>query len=197
MNNYKEFIWPAFSNKIRNIFQEHILVHSKVVYENSVSMVQLNSNTNELLNLQNTFDFLSDNLLIFTQPPRSSSFIHVDNKPGVRGRQFAFNVGIKGMTLDNFTEFFQPKIKDEFIVTSGDKDPTMGTLIFSESDCDRIDEYHLMDNPILINTQVPHRVNNTKNSTIRISVSWTINPELSWEQVVEQIEYHRTHTRIN
>ena len=198
MNNYKEFEWPEFSNKIREIFQEHVLLQSTVVYKNSVNMVQLNHTTTELNKLQQKFDFLSNNLLIFTQAPSSSSIIHVDNKPGVTGRIFAFNIAISGIENKSaITEFFEPKIKDQYSVTTGDTDSSFGTVVFEEVDCNKIDEYFLYDNPILINTQIPHRVNNMHKSLTRISFSWTIDPELSWEQAIERIEYHKKHTQIN
>ena len=195
MNNYKEFEWLEFSNHIRNIFSEHVGPSIKEIYKNSVGMVTLSPETKELTRLKEKFDFLSNDMLMFTQLPVTRSYIHIDNKPGVFGREFAFNVGIKGISKLGCTEFFQPKVEDQFIVTNGDKDPSFGSVIFKESECDKIDEYCLLEYPILINTRIPHRVNN-KSNDIRMSLSWTINPMLSWEQALERIEYHRIHTQF-
>jgi hypothetical protein len=51
-----------------------------------------------------------------------------------------------------------------------------------------IDHYVLQDCPILVNTQIPHRVNNSNNTENRTSVSWTIKDSWSWEEVINYLE---------
>ena len=195
MNNYKEFVWPDFTNYIRSIFDEHIYKYSKPNFGDTVRCIKIEDITHTKINdLYDKFCFLGGDILVLTHKPNSFSNIHIDGEVGQTYRKLALVIGIQN-TLESTTEFFNTSTDDYQLIKNIDN-PSYQSRTFDINNCIKIDEYCLLEYPILINTQVPHRINNKNNGT-RISLSWTIDPELSWEQAIERIEYHRIHTQIN
>ncbi len=139
--------------------------------------------------LQEEFPFLSKHMFVFDLPPQFITPIHMDSGPPERERingkrLLSMNIPIHGCADGKCsTEFFN--IDPKFLVYV--KEASI-TGVIPGAPKEIIDHYVLKDCPILVNTQIPHRVNNSNNTENRTSVSWTIKDSWSWEEVINYLE---------
>lgn len=189
MELYKEIILPSLVNDVRSIFWDHIDHLGMPAYDINRSLRHLkvdasNDKHQALVKILNKYPFLVGHLLLFKLPPGFSTDVHLDglgDKLSIR--RFSCNISIEGASANGLTEFYDVKESDFFYDTSNTT-----RFLKPGAPAVKIDEYALLDNPILVNTQVPHRVNNTQSEIKRVSVSWTVHPRWTWEMIANFVD---------
>lgn len=187
-------IFPVLTSQKKDEASANPNKHSLLEVFNRTKVVRsvenlYNSPELEFFNrIQEKYPFLSMHMFIFELPAGFATPIHVDEGPEERERingkrVFSINVPIKGCGKLCTTEFFEVDPKDLLFVRSANTIvPRPGAPI------KLFDQYVLEDCPIIIDTQIPHRVNNIKGIESRLSVSWTIKDSWSWDAVVNYLE---------
>lgn len=189
---FVEIAYPEIVKDTQKIFNEHIFPNAIPKKEILRSLRYLTIDDLEVDNpikfLMEKYVFLSEHLLVFSLPPQLCTAIHTDgiintadSTYGLRGwrRNFSLNIPIKNCNDLCKTEFFTVEEGSMF-----DDIPTNTTWLKAGKSAEKIAEYCLRDNPVLMNPQIPHKITNSSDNTRRISVSWTINPDWSWERLV-------------
>lgn len=183
--------------EIQNIFWDKIFSireqNNSITIKNGTFIASvLKINDSEKFNFidkfQEKFPFLSKHIFVFDLPPGFATPIHLDDGPPERERingkrLLSINIPIQGCDELCPTEFFN--IDPKFLVFIREANITG---VFPGAPTELVDQYVLKDCPILVNTQVPHRVNNSNNTKNRTSVSWTIKDSWSWDEVINYLE---------
>jgi len=130
------------------------------------------------------YPFLYPHILMFNFPPGVSSPIHKDGIKSDKIRFVSINIPISGCNPSCVTEFFN--IGDEFMY-----EPEGARSVLVRPDAlekglkaTHAGEYSLLDKPVIVDTQKPHRINNSKGTEPRVSLSWTTRFK-SWDVAVE------------
>jgi hypothetical protein len=188
-----EIYHPQLVKDVREVFENFIFPiaepRNKPLAQLKYIMIDDSENMLPLKKLTEKYGFLSDHLLIFQIVPGQNGAIHADgihsNDKNLRGwkRHYGINIPIKNCNRECITEFFKIKEEDLFI-----DERTNTRWLRAGASAEKIDEYYLIDNPILINPQVPHKITNSPNGKLRVSVSWTVNPEWTWDQLILYFE---------
>lgn len=144
-----------------------------------------NKNFASIWELKKKFFFLDTHFLKFTLTPGFSTLVHIDGYDGlprIGKRTASLNIPIRGCNNSAPTEFYSNPESDFYF------NSLYGVRVIKpDVELQKSDEYFLDDKfPVLMNPQVPHRVNNSNNPETRTTVSWTINVELglTWEETV-------------
>jgi len=192
MNTYLELYYPEIVSDVRSIYWNHISpigLKTKGNYIKSVLIDSALPEYEELRAIVNKYNFLSRHLLLIKLDPHFSTPVHLDGAEDGRRRAISFNIPIEGCNGDCVTEFYNnPEsdfIKDVPKATRWLKDDVAPT--------EKIGEYRLKENPIMVCPQTPHRVNNLEGSKTRLSVSWTLRLDWNFEQAAE---YFKLQNRI-
>jgi len=189
MELYKEIILPSLVNDVRSIYWEHIDPLGMPSYDpnRTLRYVKINvrdSKQQALVEILEKYPFLTDHLLLFKLPPGHNTGIHMDGLGDkLPHRNFSCNIAIEGSSTNGKTEFYDVKQSDFFFDTTNTT-----RFLKPGASAVKIDEYALQDNPILVNTQIPHCVNNTNSETTRVSVSWTVHSRWSWDMIANFID---------
>lgn len=186
-----EIFYPELVADVRAAFKEHIFPHADPKDKPGASLRYLiidNRYEYKFLNLLLVkYVFLSEHLFIFRLRPNQETNIHTDGivhdakmTPNLRGwkRQYSLNLPIKNCTSQCKTEFFNIENHAMFV-----DQPSNTTWLKDGEPAEKIAEYCLLNNPILMNPQVPHRIINSSHDMYRTSVSWTIKPDWTWEKL--------------
>jgi len=204
-NFFIEIFYPELVDDVRKIFKDHIFPHAEPRDKPGKNLRYLiidDRQEHESLNaLLEKYIFLSEYLLIFNLHPQIITDIHTDgivddatNTSNLRGwkRQYSLNIPIKNCTDQCKTEFFTVKKESMFV-----DEHTNTTWLKAGESAEKIAEYCLKNNPILMNPQIPHKITNFSQSIHRISVSWTIKPGWSWEQLLKHFRQRQKTHHIN
>jgi len=186
-----EIFYPELVNDVRAVFKEHIFPYADPTDKPGASLRYLIIDSRQeyksLNSLLEKYIFLSEHLFIFRLRPQQETDIHTDGivhdakmTPNLRGwkRQYSLNLPIKNCTSQCKTEFFNVENHAMFV-----DQPSNTTWLKAGEPAEKIAEYCLENNPILMNPQVPHRIINSSHDMYRISVSWTIKPDWTWEKL--------------
>ena len=185
---FKEIYYPELVNDVQEIYWEHIdtlglplgNINKPLRY---ISFFEPHPKFKKIQMLREKYKFLSPHLLLFKLPPNFSTEIHLDGIIPGKMREISCNIPIKGCTTDCVTEFYDASVEDFWL------DPITNTRwLISGKTPNKISEYSLTTNPILTNPQISHRVNNLLGTGVRISISWTIDPTLSWEYLCKYFD---------
>lgn len=189
---FVEIVYPELVQDTQKIFYDYIFPNAipkkEILNTLRYLTVEELEDHNQIKILIKKYEFLGEHLLIFSMPPQLCTAIHTDgiidnadNTHGLRGwrRNYSLNIPIKNCNELCKTEFFTVNEGSMF-----NDVPTNTTWLKAGESAKKIAEYCLKDNPILMNPQIPHKITNSSDNTRRISVSWTINPKWSWEQLI-------------
>lgn len=195
---FVEIFYPELVNDVKKIFKDHIFPYAEPKDKPGKSLRYLIvtnlGDENLSKNLLKKYDFLSEHLLVFRLPPQLVTPIHTDgivnDSAGTEQlrawrRHFSLNIPIKNCDELTKTEFFKVQENSMF-----EDQPTNTTWLKAGELAEKIGEYCLKDNPVLMNPQIPHKITNYSRDIYRISVSWTIKPDWSWEQLIKHF-YNR------
>jgi hypothetical protein len=193
---FVEIFFPELVQDTQKIFNTHIFPNAipknEILRTLRYLIIDDLEDHSPIKTLTEKYDFLSGHLLVFSLPPQLCTAIHtdgivdaVDSTYGLRGwkRNYSLNIPIKNCNDLCKTEFFTVKKGSMF-----NDIPTNTTWLKAGESAEKISEYCLKDNPILMNPQIPHKITNSSDDTRRISVSWTINPEWSWERLISYFQ---------
>jgi hypothetical protein len=124
--------------------------------------------------IKNKYPFLGNSMAIFEIGSESKfKTPHIDQSyPGDPFRHYSINIPIENCTSAVKTEIF--KRNEEDFGPIGTNLKTVLGLLPGRPMPDKIAEYILTDNPIMLDTHQPHMIVPTNNTATRISVSWTV-----------------------
>lgn len=185
---FKELYYPELVKDVQDIYWEHIdpLAGLRENVNRALRglKIGIQPEFEKIRMLREKYTFLGSHMLVFKIPVNWTTNVHLDGiselgpKPinKMDERVISLNIPIQDCTTDCVTEFYDagPEYfwKDMMTYTR---------WLLPDKTPNKICEYRLTTNPVLTNPQVPHRVNNLDGKKIRVSVSWTIDPELSWD----------------
>lgn len=132
--------------------------------------------------LRASYPFLDRHVLTFNLRPNFRVLPHLDGHPNhgrIKQRPVSINIPISGCCDLAPTEFYDNPEDDFYLEKRFDV-----RVVKPGVELRKIDEYFLTDLPVLMNPQIPHSVDNTRNFQHRISVSWTLDLSFSWESAV-------------
>jgi hypothetical protein len=183
---YREINLPSLVKDVQVIFWEHIDPHGLPPHPTrplrAFRVSATDSKHQAIRDIMVKYPFLDDHLLLFKLAAKTSTGIHLDGLGDKVERNFSCNIPVSGCTVNSLTEFFQIDTNNLFY----DK-VNMTRFLKPNSPASKIYEYSMIDNPVLCNTQIPHRVNNTQGSETRVSVSWTVRYNWTWDKIADYI----------
>jgi len=201
MENYIKLDYLDLIRDVQDIYWEHIIPIARYVVEDKlvtgryarpgfqVSSVFINKEEprhDPLKKIFRKYNFLSHHLLVIAVDPGAISPIHMDG--GEKKRPLSLNIPIQGCDLNCTTEFFSMKEENFWLCqrtsTRWEKDGV---------ETPKVDEYRLTDYPVLMNPQVPHRVNSLEGKSQRLTVNWTA--RLDW-RFEDAVEYFKSQNKI-
>jgi hypothetical protein len=178
---------PSLTRDVQNIFQEHILPHGMNNRNQILKNVRIDPNNPahaQMMSITEKYPFLFIHLLIFQLPLGYVTPIHKDGLGDVDATRItSCNIPISGCGETCVTEFFEAPNEHFFSDV-----PNTTRFLFPDKPKEMVADYVLNNNVVLTNTQLPHRVNNKENDTERISVSWTIRKQWSWNDIAKLVD---------
>jgi hypothetical protein len=188
---FQEIVFPELVKDVREIFWDHIdplgfQPLSTMRKEGIIGLEQpsiLTDDFKEIDQLRKKYPFLDRHMLLFKLRPGFSTEIHMDGHPDngrIKQRDVSINIPISGCNESGITEFYGNPEDDFYLEKRFNV-----RVLKKENTPNKIFEYSLKENPILVNPQVPHRINNLLNTEYRITVSWTIDLSWSWEDTLK------------
>lgn len=143
----------------------------------------INGGVPELVSLRKKYPFLDRHILSFNLRPNFIVLPHIDGHPGhgrIGQRAVSLNIPISGCNDSAPTQFYSNLEEDFYLEKRFDV-----RVIKPGVELVKTCSYNLTTLPILVNPQVPHSIDNSKNLERRISVSWTLDLSFTWETAVE------------
>jgi hypothetical protein len=186
---FQEIIFPELVRDVQNIYHEHIdrieFQPLPIMKKEGIIGVGIKDTIEftEINRLRNKYPFLDKHFLIFKLRPGFATEIHLDGHPEVsyiKQRPLSINIPISGCNKNGITEFYSNSEDDFYMEKRFNVRVTKPGIVPSKTV-----EYALLENPIIANTQVPHRVNNLNNTEYRITVSWTTDLSWDWNAALE------------
>jgi hypothetical protein len=182
MQTFKEINLPSLTQRVQSIFDDHIDPYMT----HSVDHLELdpdNPKHKELFKVISAYPFLSDHMVLFKLPPETCTAIHIDGFADNSKRIYSCNIPIVGCTPECVTEFYQTNPNDFF-----EEQREQTRFVIPNRPTVKIGEYSLVYNPVLVNTQTAHRVNNTSKTQTRTSVSWSVRTDWTIEQIAKTVD---------
>ena len=182
MQTYKEINLPSLTERVREIFWQYINPYMA----HNVDHLELDRNNSEhepMFKVISAYPFLSDHMVLFKMPPMACTAIHMDGFADDSKRIYSCNIPIEGCTAECITEFYQTNHTDFF-----EEQREQTRFIIPNRPTVKIGEYSLVYNPVLVNTQTAHRVNNTSKTEVRTSVSWSVRTDWTIEQIAKTVD---------
>lgn len=131
----------------------------------------------------NKYNFLMGYVLVWELPAGNSIRAHRDGPLTLEQgnpRKIALNVPVSGCNESCVTSFYD--VDEKYVYVDQE---ARSRFIKTGSPVKKIDEYRLLDEPIVLDTQIFHDLDNTKNFEKRISISWTT----TFDNLKECLEY--------
>lgn len=187
-NYFLELNIPEFVSDIQKeyeyINQLGVRKHAGLELLRTINIKPYSDEYNHLKYLFDKYPFLYPHVLLFSFPPGAISPIHKDGIKSDEIRFVSINIPIIGCNPSCVTEFFN--IGDEFMYES---EGARSVLVRPDAlekglKATRAGEYSLLDKPVIVDTQKPHRINNSIGTEPRVSLSWTTRFK-SWDSAVE------------
>jgi len=187
MEYFRELVLPSLVADVQSLFWKHIDPYGLPALPTrklrALTISPDDPRHQAMRDIMSKYPFLVEHMLIFKLPPQGSTGIHLDGLGGeLPSRKHSCNIPIEGCTADSVTEFFEVDHNDLL----HDKVNTTRFLSLDKPST-KLCEYILVDNPVLCNTQAAHRVNNDNGKGTRISVSWTVNPNWTFDGVAKYV----------
>jgi hypothetical protein len=183
MDTYAEIYHPGFVKDVQEIYWDHIHpigLATQGVHIKSVFIDRFKPEFGPLRLVFKKYDFLAPHFLIINLDPNYSTPIHLDGAEEGKLRPISFNIPISGCNGECVTEFY------DIPLSSFWKDTKTATRWLNEgASGPKIGEYRLKENPIMVCPQTPHRVNNLNGSERRITISWSLRTDWTFQQAVE------------
>jgi len=183
MEHFKEFVMPSLVTDVQSVFWEHIFPMGQYNRNQTLKNVHIGLARVEhgaMNDIIKKYPFLHRHLLVFTLPPNFATNVHMDGLgTNETARRYSCNIPIEGCDNNCITEFFEVD-HTKFVADV----PSTTRFLRPGSEVNKLAEYRLTTNPILTDTQFPHRVNNRASDVRRVSVSWTIDHvNWSWDKI--------------
>ncbi len=174
---------PDLVADVQAIFWDHIFPMGHYNRNQTLKNVHIDPKKIEhwaMNDIVSKYPFLHPHLLVFTLPANFATNIHMDGLGTEKTtRRYSCNIPIEGCNENCITEFFEVDYA-KFVADV----PSTTRFLKPGTEISKLAEYRLTTNPILTDTQFPHRVNNRASDVRRVSVSWTIDhTNWSWEQI--------------
>ena len=150
------------------------------LYNTETDIRYTDAQLNDIQRLLDKYPFLNPHTLIFAIKPNWPSILHRDRTDSNGNRAVSINIPISGCSSDWKTDFVN--LPDEDMYWAPEKNaflPKPGVTIPK-----KFAEYSLTDKPIIVHTQIPHRITNYGSDKTRVSLSWTTKFR-TWESAVE------------
>lgn len=185
---FKEIVFPELVNDVQEIFWDHIdnLGTQNLPTMKKEGIYSLNELPHPAFKsislLRKKYIFLDPNMLIFKLRPGFATEIHLDGHPNngrIKQRPISINIPISGCNKNGITEFYSNPESDFYL-----EERFNVRVIKKDVSPIKAFEYSLLDNPIVTNPQIPHRINNINNTEHRITVSWTIDLSWTWDDTI-------------
>jgi hypothetical protein len=157
--------------------------YTKIKKIDNLELDPNNPKHDALFKVISEYPFLSDHMVLFKMPPNVCTEIHLDGLADATRRIYSCNIPIQGCTPECITEFYQTNL-DDF----EDQLEHILRFIPPNRPTVKVAEYSLVYNPVLVNTQTAHRVNNTSKTEVRTSVSWSIRTDWTIEQIAKTVD---------
>jgi hypothetical protein len=189
---FKEIVFPELVNDVREIFWNHI---DKLGFQDkpimkSEGIFGVNDIDHPAFRpislLRKKYTFLDPNMLVFKLRPDFATQIHMDGHPNngrIKQRPVSINIPISGCNKYGITEFYSNSETDFYL-----EERFNVRVLKTDVAPIKTYDYALLDNPIITNPQVPHRINNIANPEHRITVSWTVNISWTWEDTMKYFQ---------
>jgi len=182
MQTFKEINLPSLTERVQEIFWDNINPFLSRPFDH-LELSRDNPGHTKMYEVISEYPFLGEHMVIFKMPCNFMTAIHVDGFKERQIRTISCNIPIQGCSPECLTEFFEINSNDLF------EDHQEHTrLLKPNATAVKIGEYSLDYLPVLVNTQTAHRVNNTSNTDVRISVSWSVHPDWTFEQIAKIID---------
>ena len=127
------------------------------------------------------YPFLLRHAVVWRLPENYQTPIRLDGYNDSK-RKAGCNILINSEPDSVKTEFYKANLEDFFI-----QDELRARLLIDNSPAEKIDEFTLKDLPVICNTQCPLKDCNNGN-TRAFMVSWTVNIDWTWDNVVDNLE---------
>lgn len=183
MDTFAEISYPELVADVQEIYWETIDIIGKRIFGNHIKSVMIDKDKLDHYPLRLIFkkyDFiLSPHFLMIHMTPNYATPIHLDGARTDKQRPTSFNIPIQGCDGNCVTEFFDIPEEDFWL------DYPNATRFLKEGKSGpKIGEYRLTTNPILVCPQTPHRVNNLDGTQDRLTVSWSLRTDWSFQQAL-------------
>jgi hypothetical protein len=161
-------------NDVRGCYEYLTTLYEKCHPDLALKTAVLKIGTEERKPIQYMFDkydFLMGYVLIWELGPGKSIRAHKDGPLSIEQgnpRLIGLNVPVSGCNESCVTSFYNVDPQDEYVDMAA-----RSRFVKINSPRTKIDEYRLVDKPVLIDTQIFHDLDNTKNSEKRVAISWT------------------------
>ena len=195
---FQEIVFPELVKDVQDIFWDHIftVAHSTLpsMQNNGVHSCFIKDEPKyvELIRVAEKYPFLSRDLYIFNLAPKFVTKIHLDGHPNhnVGQRHLGINIPIRGCTEKCITEIYNFPESDFYV------EPKYNVRVLKPGIEDSLPppalSYCLTDKIVMLNPQVPHRVNNLNNDEIRTSVSWTVKANWTLDDILNYVSANNT-----
>jgi hypothetical protein len=188
---FREIYFPELVTDVRKIFWEHIdpLAFQPLPAMRKEGIIGFEQperypdQYKQIAEIREKYPFLDRHMLLFKLRPGFATDIHLDGHPEngrVGQRNVSINIPISGCNETGLTEFYDNPEEDLYLEKRFNVRVMKKDIIPNKTL-----EYALKENPFLVNPQYPHRVNNINNSEYRITVSWTIDLDWTWDYAQE------------
>lgn len=183
MDTFAEIFYPELVTDVQEIYWDTIDKIGKQTVGRHIKSITINKENPEHYPLCRLFKkyetILAPHFLLIHITPNFTTPIHLDGALPTKRRPTSFNIPIQGCNKDCVTEFFDIPESDFWT------DYPNATRFLNEGVIgSKIGEYRLTGNPFLVCPQTPHRVNNLKGTVDRITVSWSLRIDWSFQQAV-------------
>ncbi len=183
MDTFAEISYPELVADVQSIYWNTIHPIGQKTLGYHIKSIVIDRHNPEHLPLINIFlkyqSILSPHFLMIHLTPSYTTPIHMDGAVTGKKRPTSFNIPIQGCNGECVTEFYD--IPEESFWTD-----IVGATRWLKEDHTgpKIGEYRLMSNPILVCPQTPHRVNNLDGTQDRLTVSWSLRTDWSFQQAL-------------
>ena len=165
---------PELLKDIQGCYEYLCTLYKDLHPDEALKTAVLKAGMKEREPLQHMFDkyeFLMGYVLIWELGAGKSIRAHKDGPLSVEQgnpRRVGLNVPIKGCNPSCVTSFYEVEPQYEYVDIEA-----RSRFIKDNSPIKKIAEYRLVDKPILIDTQIFHDLDNTRNHEKRVAISWT------------------------
>jgi hypothetical protein len=193
----------AYNNDLEKIKEQHTYFFENLERLGSIYAPLIPIHFPNLRKILVKYPFLNNEILLFGCSPGFCGAIHIDVRPTEHApsgkivkefleapRLISINIPLSGCNTNGVTEFFNTTLDDFKFETKYHN----ALILDSTADPSKICEYSLTSNPILTNTQISHRVNNTNNKEFRISLSWSIRKNWTWNMLCNKLNINLKET---